>query len=78
MKSMPIEDTSGQFIEFYKKKADNLVVISENHYKNKELRKSLELLSQAYSFYKKAGAPDKAEETKKLFEAIKAEAKKSS
>jgi hypothetical protein len=72
---MPIEDTSGQFIEFYKKKATNLVEIAENHYKNKELRKAVELLSQAYSFYKKAGEFDKAEQVKQQFEQIKAELK---
>ncbi len=46
---MPIEDTSSQFIEFYKKKARNLVEIAMNHYKNRELKKSCELLSQAYT-----------------------------
>ena len=33
-------DTSEQFIEFYKKKADNLVEISENHFKTKEYKKA--------------------------------------
>ncbi len=74
---MPIEDTSGQFIEFYKKKANNLVEIAENHYKNREMKKSCELLSQAYTFYKKAGELDNAEQVKKKFEQIKAELKSS-
>lgn len=73
---MPIEDTSSQFIEFYKKKARNLVEIAMNHYKNRELKKSCELLSQAYSFYKKAGESDNAEQVKKRFEEIKTELKR--
>ena len=40
-------DTSDQFIEFYKKKGDYLVSLSENHFKNVEYRKCLELLNQA-------------------------------
>jgi len=72
---MPIEDTSPQFIEFYKKKANNLVEIAENHYKNRELKKSCELLSQAYSFFNKAGELDKANEVKKRFGEIKTELK---
>lgn len=74
---MPVEDTSGQWIKFYKKKADNLVEIAENHYKNRELRKSCELLSQAFTFYKKAGELNEAEQVKKKFEEIKAELKRS-
>lgn len=72
---MPIENTSPQFIEFYKKKAQNLVEIAQNHYKNRELKKACELLSQAYSFYKKASELDNAEQVKKRFEEIKAELK---
>ena len=72
---MPVEDTSSQWIEFYKKKADNLVEIAENHYKNRELKKSCELLSQAFTFYKKAGELNEAEQVKKKFEEIKAEFK---
>ena len=66
-------DTSEQFIEFYKKKADNLVEISENHFKTREYRKTLELLNQAYSFYVKANANELAEKTKSRFNEIKAE-----
>lgn len=73
---MPIEDTSGQFIEFYKKKAENLVVISENHYKNRELRKACELLIQAHALYKKAGVTELVDQVKSRFDEIKAELKK--
>jgi len=66
-------DTSQQFIEFFKKKADNLVEISENHFKTKEYRKTLELLNQAHSFYCKANATELAEKTKSRFNEIKAQ-----
>ncbi|MHA1255030.1 MAG: hypothetical protein ACTSPS_05450 [Promethearchaeota archaeon] len=66
-------DTSQQFIEFFKKKADNLVEISENHFKTKEYRKTLELLNQAHSFYVKANATELAEKTKSRFNEIKAQ-----
>ncbi|MBD3195495.1 MAG: hypothetical protein GF317_10595 [Candidatus Lokiarchaeota archaeon] len=65
------EDTSGQWVDFYKKKGDNLVEISENHYKNKEYKKSLELLNQAYNMYKKGNAMEFAEKTKQRFNEIK-------
>ena len=39
-------DTSKQFLEFYKKKGDYLVSLSENHFKNVEYRKCLELLNE--------------------------------
>ena len=65
-------DTSEQFIEFYKKKADNLVEIAENHFKTKEYRKTLELLNQAHSFYVKANANELAEKIKMRFNDIKA------
>jgi len=65
--------TAEQFISFYKKKADNLVEISENHFKTKEYRKTLELLNQAYSFYVKANATELAEKTKSRFNEIKAQ-----
>ncbi len=64
-------DTSDQFIEFYKKKGDYLVELSENHYMNKEYKKCLELLSQAYSMYEKGGVLDLAEKTKQKFAEIK-------
>lgn len=64
-------DTSGQFIEFYKKKADNLVELSENHFKNKEYKKTLELLQQAHGLYTKAGAKEEAEKVKENFNEIK-------
>ena len=66
-------NTASQFIEFYKKKADNLVEISENHFKTKEYKKTLELLNQAYSFYVKANANELAEKTKSRFNEIKAQ-----
>ncbi|MFX1276877.1 MAG: hypothetical protein ACFFBP_07245 [Promethearchaeota archaeon] len=64
-------DTSDQFIEFYKKKGDYLVELSENHYLNKEYKKCLELLSQAYAMYEKGGVSDLAEKTKQKFTEIK-------
>ena len=66
-------DTSDQFIEFYKKKGDYLVELSENHYKNKEYKKTLELLSQAFSMYEKGGATELAAQTKQKFSEIKAQ-----
>jgi len=65
-------NTAQQFISFYKKKADNLVEIAENHFKTKEYRKALELLNQAHSFYVKANANELAEEIKMRFNDIKA------
>ncbi len=65
-------DTSGQFIEFYKKKGDYLVELSNNHLMNKEYKKCLELLSQAFAMYEKGGAKDLAEQTKTKFNEIKA------
>ena len=64
-------DTSGQFIEFYKKKGDYLVSLSENHFKNLEYRKCLELLNQAYSMYMKGNYSELAERTKQRFMEIK-------
>ncbi len=66
-------DTSDQFIEFYKKKGDYLVELSQNHYMNKEYKKCLELLSQAYAMYEKGGVKELAEETKQKFTKIKQE-----
>lgn len=65
-------DTAEQFMTFFKQKADNLVEISENHFKNKEYRKTLELLNQAHSFYVKANANELAEKIKMRFNDIKA------
>jgi len=64
-------DTSAQFIEFYKKKGDYLVSLAENHFKNKEYRKCLELLNQAYGMYMKGNYSEFAENTKKRFNEIK-------
>jgi hypothetical protein len=64
-------DTSGQFIAFYIKKGKNLEELSENHFKNKEYKKSLELLSQACAMFEKAKAIEDVERTKKRFNEIK-------
>jgi hypothetical protein len=64
-------DTSAQFIEFYKKKGDYLVTLAENHFKNLEYRKCLELLNQAYGMYTKGKYTELAERTKKRFNEIK-------
>ncbi len=64
-------DTSSQFIEFYKKKGDYLVSLSENHFKNIEYRKCLELLNQAYGMYMKGKYEELAEKTKQKFLEIK-------
>ena len=64
-------DTSKQFIEFYKKKGDYLVTLSENHLKNVEYRKCLELLNQAYAMYMKGNYTEHAEKTKQKFLEIK-------
>lgn len=65
-------DTSDQFIEFYKKKGDYLVSLSENHFKNVEYRKCLELLNQAYSMYTKGNYTELANKTKQRFLEVKA------
>ena len=64
-------DTSAQFIEFYIKKGQYLVELSENHFKNKEYKKCLELLSQAHGLFEKGGAKDEAEKVKVKFNDIK-------
>ena len=64
-------DTSAQFLEFYKKKGDYLVSLSENHFKNVEYRKCLELLNEAYGLYKKGNYTELAEKTKQKFNEIK-------
>ncbi|MFX1259744.1 MAG: hypothetical protein ACFFAN_17970 [Promethearchaeota archaeon] len=64
-------DTSNQFIEFYKKKAENLIDLADNHYKNKEYRKTLELLNQAYGMYQKGHYIEEAEKVKQRFTEIK-------
>jgi len=64
-------DTSKDFIAFYKKKGDNLITLVDNHYKNKEYRKCLELLNQAHSNYTKGHYTEEAEKTKKRFNEIK-------
>jgi hypothetical protein len=68
---MSEENTSGQWIEFYKKKGDNLMELSRNHISNKEYRKALELLSQAHSMYKKGNCLEDAEKAKERFTEIK-------
>ena len=57
-------DTSAQFIEFYVKKGHYLVELSENHFKNREYKKCLELLSQAHGMFEKGGAKEEAEKVK--------------
>ena len=64
-------DTSSQFIEFYIKKGHYLVELSENHFKNKEYKKCLELLSQAHGMFEKGGAKEDAEKIKIKFNDIK-------
>ncbi len=64
-------DTSAQFIEFYIKKGHYLVELSENHFKNKEYKKCLELLSQAHGMFEKGGAKEDAEKVKVKFNDIK-------
>jgi len=64
-------DTSEQFLEFYKRKGDYLVELSENHFKNKEYKKTLELLNQAYSMYQKGNCIEEAEKVKQRFQEIK-------
>ena len=64
-------DTSDQFIEFYKKKGDYLVSLSENHFKNIEYRKCLELLNETYGMYMKGSYTEFAERTKQKFIDIK-------
>lgn len=65
-------DTSGQFIEFYKKKGDYLLSLADTHYATKEYKKSLELLNQAYAMYQKGNCTEDIEKTKKKFDEIKA------
>jgi hypothetical protein len=64
-------DTSAQFLEFYKKKGDYLVSLSENHFKNKEYKKTLELLNQAYAMYQKGKCTEEALRTRERFQEIK-------
>jgi hypothetical protein len=64
-------DTSAQFLEFYKKKGDYLVELSENHFKNKEYKKTLELLNQAYAMYQKGNCTEEASKIKERFQEIK-------
>ena len=64
-------DTSKQFLEFYMKKGLYLVELSENHFKNKEYKKCLELLSQAHGMFEKGGAKEEAEKVKVKFNDIK-------
>ncbi len=64
-------DTSKDFIKFYKKKGDNLNTLVDNHYKNREYRKCLELLNQAYSMYQKGHHTEEAKKTNQRFNEIK-------
>jgi hypothetical protein len=64
-------DTSKQFLAFYLKKGQYLVELSENHFKNREYKKCLELLSQAHGLFKKGGAKDEAEKVEVKFKEIK-------
>ncbi len=64
-------DTSAQFIEFFVKKGKYLVELADNHFKNREYKKSLELLSQAHTMFEKGGAKTEAENVKARFNDIK-------
>ena len=64
-------DTSAQFIKFFVKKGKYLVELSENHFKNREYKKSLKLLSQAHTMFEKGGAKEEAEKVKARFNDIK-------
>ncbi|MEJ2248885.1 MAG: hypothetical protein P8Y70_07215 [Candidatus Lokiarchaeota archaeon] len=64
-------DTKDQWNEFYVKKGRYLEELSQNHYLNKEYKKVLELLSQAYNMYKKGNAIELADKAKEKFNEIK-------
>jgi len=64
-------DTSDQFIQFYKKKGDYLISLVDNHYANREYKKCLELLNQAYTMYQKGSYTEDMANTKKRFDDIK-------
>ncbi|MHA1411971.1 MAG: hypothetical protein ACTSUL_00495 [Promethearchaeota archaeon] len=64
-------DTSKDFIAFYKKKGDYLVELSSNHFKNREYKKCLELLNQAYNMYKKGNWTEEAEKVKNRYFEVK-------
>jgi hypothetical protein len=66
-----LPDTSDQWIEFYVKKGKYLEELSENHYMNKEYKKTLELLNQAHNMYTKGGATEEAQRIKEKFTTIK-------
>jgi len=68
---MSEEDTSGQWIEFYKKKGDNLMELSKNHISNKEYKKALQLIKEAHTMYKKGNCVEDAERAKDQFIEIK-------
>ena len=64
-------DTSKDFIAFYKKKGDYLITLVDNHYMNKEFRKCLELLNQAYAMYEKGNYTEESAKVKQRFIEIK-------
>ncbi len=64
-------DTSEQWNEFYVKKGKYLEELSDNHFMNKEYKKTLELLSQSFSMYEKGGAKEDAARIKERFNNIK-------
>lgn len=64
-------NTGNDFLRFFQTKGDYLVELSENHFKNKEYEKAMELLNQAYSNYMKCKNVDDAEKTKKRYLEIK-------
>jgi hypothetical protein len=68
---MSEEDTSGQWIEFYKKKGDNLMELSKNHISNKEYKKALKLIKEAHTMYKKGNCVEDAQRAKDQFIEIK-------
>ena len=64
-------NTGKDFMKFFQTKGDYLVELSENHFKNKEYKKAMELLNQAYSNYVKCKNTEDAEKTKKRYLEIK-------
>lgn len=64
-------DTSDQFMQFYKKKGDYLISLVDNHYANREYKKCLELLNQAYAMFQKGNCTEDITKTKKRFDDIK-------
>lgn len=64
-------NTEKDFMKFFQTKGDYFVELSENHFKNKEYKKTLELLNEAYKMYMKCNNTVEAEKTKQRFQEIK-------